>query len=143
MQKKRSSWKTQFQQIENSSQFHEAVRKIFVTDKFFKNLHCFQEVPIKSLAPMYKYNHYADWYIDELGVVLELHGKQHYSMSNFGNKPYEDAVKDFHNIRYRDNLKREAVIKAGYEYREISFKLKAKLTAEKIKQIIFNKKELL
>ena len=82
-----------------------------------------------------------DWYIDELGVVLELHGQQHYKLTNYGNIPYQKAKKNFSNIQYRDNKKKLALKNAGYEYREISYKLQNKLTASKIKDIILSNKE--
>ena len=57
-------------------------------------MNCFQEVPVAALVPSYVYNnHKVDWYIDELGIILEIHGKQHYEMANFGNDPYIDALK--------------------------------------------------
>lgn len=138
MQSTRSKWKNQFQKLSNSSKFHEAVRLILTTDPFFKKLTCFQEVPVSALVPSYRSNQQCvDWYIDELGTVLELHGKQHYEMANFGNIAYEKAKKDFHNIQYRDNSKKQALLEEGIEYREISYKLKSKLNAELLKQIIF------
>jgi len=138
LQQKRTSWKTQYQQIESASDFHEAVRQIFISDPFFKNLNCFQEVPVSALVETYGDNrHHIDWYIDELGTVIELHGEQHYKMTNFGNISYEKAEKAFNQMKYRDNQKKYAIIDAGYEYREINYKLKRKLSSELLKEIIF------
>lgn len=126
-----------YKKIQSSSKFHEAVRKILIEDPFFKNLKCYQEVPVTYLVENYSYsNHHFDWYIEELRTVVELHGKQHYVRSNFGNKPYLESLKDFNNIKYRDNLKKTALENAGYEYREISYKLSNKLTPELLKEII-------
>ena len=126
-----------YKRIESSSKFHESVRKILVEDSFFKNLNCYQEVPVIYLVNSYPYtNHHFDWYIEELRTVVELHGRQHYERSNFGNKAYLESVKDFNNIKYRDNLKKTALQNAGYEYREISYKLSNKLTPELLKEII-------
>ena len=86
--------------------------------------------------PSYVKNHYVDWYIDELGTVLELHGIQHYKMVNFGNTSYDEAMKNFNNIRYRDNLKKTALIDAGFEYREISYKDIKKINPKYLKDII-------
>ena len=141
MQNKRTKWKNQYEVIESSSKFHERIRKIFCEDNFFKGLRCFQEVPVKALVSSYGPNHFVDWYIDELGVVLELHGQQHYKLTNYGNIPYQKAKKNFSNIQYRDNKKKLALKNAGYEYREISYKLQNKLTASKIKDIILSNKE--
>lgn len=138
MQDKRSKWKTQFDLIESASSFHNQLRNIFVNDPFFKHLHCFQEVPVAGLVPSYQYNnHHVDWYIDELGTVIELHGKQHYNIANFGNDPYDKARSNFYQIQYRDNLKKTAIEEAGLEYREISYKLSSKLNAQKLKDILF------
>lgn len=136
MQNKRSQWKTQFNEIESASGFHQYVRKIFALDPFFRNLHCFQEVPIASLVSGYHYNHYVDWYIEELNTTLELHGEQHYKVINFGNKPHEQAQIDLHRIQYRDNLKMTALIEAGYNHKEISYADRDKLCASWLKELL-------
>ena len=138
LQKKRTKWKRQFRRIGSSSLFHETVRKIFVEDTFFKNLSCYQEVPVVDLVDGYSNGrHHVDWYIDELNTVLELHGEQHYAMVNYGNLPFGDAARSFKQIQQRDQQKKQALIIAGYEYREISFKEKKRINAELLKQIIF------
>jgi len=140
LQNKRSKWKNQFQEISSSSNFHEKIRFILKEDPFFRNLSCFQEVPVSALVPSYKNNqHCIDWYIDELGIIIELHGGQHYSMVNYGNIPYEKAMKRFYNIRYRDNEKKLALTLAGYEYVEISYKLSNKIDAALLKELLFEK----
>lgn len=136
MQNKRSKWKNQYQQIESASKFHESVRQIFCTDSFFKSLKCFQEVPVKALVPSYGPNHYVDWFVDELGVVVELHGAHHYKVTNFGNVPYHKAVSDFNDIKYRDNAKKTALLDAGFDYREISYKYYNKLNPSLLKNIL-------
>jgi hypothetical protein len=137
----RSIWKNQYFHYENASNFHNKVREIFITDKFFKQLNCFQEVPVKDLAPSYPNRYDAvDWYIDELSVILELHGKQHYQMQSFGSKDsYANQVKAFNNIKFRDNRKKTFLLNANYTYIEISYKDKNKLTAEYLKNLILNK----
>ena len=94
------------------------------------------------LVPSYKHNsHKVDWYIDELGIIIEVHGKQHYEFANFGNEAYMDAFKNFNNIKYRDNLKKTALLEAGYEYREINYKVAKSITADILKEIIFGDQE--
>jgi hypothetical protein len=138
LQNKRSQWKNQYFEIESASILHNNLREIFISDNFFKNLKCFQEVPVAALVPSYKHNsHKVDWYIDELGIVIEVHGKQHYQMQNFGNSPYMDALKDFNNIRYRDNMKKSALIDAEYQYVEIHYKIAKKINAKILKELIF------
>ncbi len=139
MQNKRSQWKNQFFEIESASSLHNKVREIFISDSFFKNLKCFQEVPVAALVEGYKYrNHKVDWYIDELETIIEIHGKQHYEMANFGNLPYMEALVQHNNIKYRDNMKKTALLNAGYEYREINYKTTKKLNGELIKKIILS-----
>jgi hypothetical protein len=127
-----------FKIIGSSSQFHESIRQILLSDSYFKNLKCYQEVPVIYLVKEYQYsNHHIDWYIEELRTVIELHGKQHYKRTNFGNKPYLESVKDFNNIKYRDNLKKTAILNAGYEYIEIPYTLAKKINPKMLKEIIF------
>lgn len=127
-----------YKTISTSSKFHEKLRSIFIEDAFFKNLKCYQEVPVSFLIENYHTNrHHFDWYIEELRTVIELHGKQHYKRSNFGNKAYLESVMDFNNIKDRDNTKKTAAIQAGYEYVEIPYNLENKMTAEFLKKLIF------
>jgi len=94
-------------------------------------------VPVSGLVTSYSNNqHCIDWYIDELGMILELHGKQHYQITNYGNAPYEKVTKDFYNMRYRDNAKKQALLEAGFEYREINYRLEPKLNAKLLKDIL-------
>ena len=136
----RSQWKNQYFEYPNASKFHNQIRSIFITDKFFKQLNCFQEVPLSSLVQNYPNNMDAvDWYIDELNTVLELHGKQHYQMQSFGSK---DSVfnqrKNFFNIKFRDNRKKTFILNANINYIEISYKDISKLNAEYLKKLRLN-----
>jgi hypothetical protein len=133
----RSKWKNQFHIIEGNSNFHEEVRKILSTDPFFSKLRCFQEVPVQDICPKYSNkSHRFDWYIEELGIVLELHGRQHYQFSNRGNIQYEQAQRDFYKGRARDGEKQVAAEEAGHTYRVISYKEYGKLTADRLKKLI-------
>lgn len=130
MPQPKSKWVNQYTK-NHSSKFHEQLRQIFITDPFFINLSCYQEVQVSSLVPGYSNNqHCVDWYIEEFRLVVELHGTQHYKRSNFGNTSYEESVKAFNNIKYRDNLKKTALLEAGYEYLEIPYKDKDKVNAK-------------
>jgi very-short-patch-repair endonuclease len=96
---------------------------------------------VSSLVPAYPNNRdCVDWYIDELNIVLELHGKQHYQMQSFGSK---DSVfnqkKNFYNIKFRDNRKKTSLLNANINYIEISYKDKSKITADYLKNLILNK----
>ena len=138
MVNKRSSWYNQFHLYPNASKFHNDVREILRTDNFFKNLHCYQEVPVKSLVETYPNNKdCVDWFIDEYNIIIELHGKQHYEQVLFGYKSFYEAKKDFHNIQYRDNRKKNFLVDSGYNYVEISYKEAKKLSPEFLKKKIF------
>ena len=133
----RNSWKTQFEQIGSSSQFHETVRNIFRTDPYFKRLKCFQEVNVRDLVPDYEHhNHHYDWYVEELNMVIELHGRQHYHVTNFGDLSAAAAKKNFRNMQARDNMKKYAATSAGYFYVEIPYTLKNKLNNETLKELL-------
>ena len=133
----RHKWKNQFQIIEGNSKFHEEVRKIFVSDSFFSKLRCFQEVPVKDLCPTYpSSSHRFDWYIEDLNMIIELHGQQHYAFSNRGNIQYEDAQRAFLKGKVRDHDKQTAITDQGLVYKIISYKEYGKLTAEKLKDIL-------
>jgi len=133
----KNRWKTQFQTVPSRSKFHESVQEIFCTDRFFKGFRCYQEVSVADIVEDFgdrrmKY----DWYIEDLGVVLELHGAQHYKCVTFGKVSYETAQQQFANIKHRDALKKQAAISAGYTYVEVPYKLAKKLTPELLKTLI-------
>lgn len=134
----KGSWKNQFFLYENASDFHNKLRDIFCTDSYFKQLQCFQEVPMSSLVTEYPNNNDAvDWYIESLRLVIELHGEQHYRPVSFANQSYAEKMTNYHNIVYRDNRKKTYLLDNGYMYIEIPYKLKSKLNAEMLKQIIY------
>lgn len=114
--------KTQFTHLESSSSYNETIRKIFCEDPFFSHLRCFQEVPVAELVEGYHNPyHKMDWFIKELGIVIEVHGQQHYKPVNFTGASWLHAKRDFHEIVHRDNEKKFAVEQAGYIYVEIPF----------------------
>jgi hypothetical protein len=100
-------------------------------------MRCFQEVPVAALVPEYGNTlHCVDWYIEELATVVEVHGKQHYVETNFGNTSAEDSRKAFNRMRFRDNLKKTALEEAGYEYREIDYKTAKRLSPADLRRIV-------
>ena len=136
---KRSGWLDQYHLYPNASKFHNTVRGFFIIDSYFKNLKCYQEVPVKGLVPDYPNNYDAvDWFVDELNTVIELHGKQHYEKVMFGKKSFYESEQDFKKIQFRDNRKKTFLIEAGYNFVEISYKEAKNLTPEYIKNKIFN-----
>lgn len=136
--KSKATWKNQFFLYESASDFHNSIRDIFCTDSYFKQIQCFQEVPVVYLVNNYDSNQEAvDWYIESYNLVIELHGNQHYKATGFGNMSYSEKQVSFNNIRYRDNKKKTALINANYNYLEIPYKLKDKLNADFLKQLIY------
>lgn len=133
----RSRWTDQFKALGNQSKFHEKVRAILRADALLRGFKCYQEVPVKDLCEDYPDNHFFDWYIEELGVVVELHGAQHYKVVNRGNVSYEQAQKDFQGIQQRDKQKKAAALAAGLQYVEISYKEYPKLSAARFKELLF------
>lgn len=131
------SWKTQYTYIPNASKFHNKVKDIFCTDSLFKNLTCYQEVPVSELVEYDNNQQRYDWYIEEINTVIELHGAQHYKLVNYGNIGYDDAMINFKNMQKRDSRKKYAAIEAGYKYVEISYKHYSKLDAALLKKLIF------
>lgn len=132
----RSRWRNQFQLSDSASKFHNKVGRIFATDKLFKNLKCYQEVPVKDLVDGYDKNHFFDWYVEDLNTIVELHGAQHYKAVNFGDSSYEEVQRTFKNLQARDTKKKVAATSAGYEYVAISYKEYAKLTARRLQGLI-------
>ena len=133
----KSRWTDQFCELPNQSKFHEKVRRIMVADQLLRGFKAYQETPVKDLCPGYEYNHFFDWYIQELNTVLELHGAQHYKVVNYGNVSYEQAQRNFTGIQSRDKQKKAAALAANYKYIEISYKEYPKLNAIKLKQLLF------
>lgn len=71
------------------------------------------------------------------GIIIELHGIQHYKAQGFGNIGYEEKMKNFISQKNRDSSKKESAIAAGFKYIEISYKEENKLDAEYFKKLIF------
>ena len=137
----KNHWANQFQSLSNQSNFHEGVRHIFQTDPFFSHLTCYQEVPVQDLIPeYYSKQHRFDWYIEELNIVLELHGEQHYKPTNFGSMSYEQVQREFADGRRRDQLKQEAALEANFKYVSLSYKEINKLTGTYLKSILLESK---
>lgn len=136
----KTQWVDQFHELPNQSNFHETVRTILRTDPWFKNLRCYQEVPVIDLVPDYSSSqHRFDWYIEELATVLELHGEQHYKATAFGAMSYEEKNRAFADGQMRDQLKREAAEDHDFKYRAISYKEISKLTGPYLKTLLLQR----
>ena len=131
-------WMNQFVKLESASKFHNKVREIFATDPVFANFSCYQEINVCDLVEGYYVgNHHYDWYIEELNTVVELHGQQHYKVTNWGDKTVEEAERAFYRMKNRDSMKKAAAERAGYNYIEISYKEYKNLDSERLRELIF------
>ena len=118
----RNKWKNQFQIIDSSSNFHLKLRNIFIEDTFFSQLRCYQEVPVVDLIPEYPNpNHRYDWFIEDLNYIIELNGKQHYKLTNYGGISYAQSLRALRLYQARDIQKRDAAIQASFNYLIISY----------------------
>lgn len=122
-------YKNQYTQLPNTSKFHEEFRQLAITEPKLKHLQCYQEVAVQDLVPMYEYkNHHFDWFIKELDLIVELHGKQHYKLTNYGNISADDMLVNFRNLQFRDGLKALAAKTLNYGYVAIPYTYYGKLS---------------
>lgn len=133
----RSRWTDQFSELPNQSKFHEKVRQILCND-WWRNYRAYQEVPVAEVCDYYDNRHRFDWYIPDLNLVIELHGQQHYHLTNRGNVGAAQAERDFKEGRARDHMKKLAAEEAGYKYVEISYKEYTKLDSQRLKELALN-----
>ena len=82
-------------------------------------------------------SHRFDWYLEDLGIVLELHGRQHYVFTNRGSIAHNKAMDQHIKAQIRDDEKKLAAIESGLEYKVISYKLYKKLSTQKLHTILF------
>lgn len=135
---KRHQWKNQFKQLPNQSNFHEKVRLLLQKHPILKRFNCYQEINVTEIIPTYEfYNHHYDWYIEDLGVVLELHGQQHYKVVNYGNLSYDEAQRNFYRMKDRDNSKKTAAENQGFKYVEIPYNEYNKLDQSVLDRYLF------
>lgn len=136
----KNKWADQFTQLPNQSNFHELIRTLCRQDTFLKGIHCYQEVPVIDLIPDYPSSqHRFDWYLEELNIVLEVHGAQHYKPTSFGAQSFEKKQAAFKDGQNRDNMKQAAAIEAGFKYLCISYKDIGKLDITYFKNLLFKR----
>lgn len=134
----RSRWANQFKELSNSSKFHLRIRELLAADSLFSSIRCYQEVPVTDLCPNYPNpSHRFDWYIEDLDLIIELHGEQHYKVTNRGNVGRAQAEREFRRGQGRDMAKKQAAEEAGYTYLEIPYKMLKKLNPETLRSLIF------
>ena len=100
---------------QNKSRLHQKVGQI-LNSPTFSSYRIYQEYPVNKLNPTYKNKKDRfDWVIDDLMIVIECHGAQHYNNSLFnGNNGLLYR-------KYKDMNKAAAAASAGYTYIEIPY----------------------
>jgi hypothetical protein len=82
----------------------------------------YQEYPVSRVNPLFLDNSmHFDWVIPKLKIVIEIHGNQHFIPTAFDGD-YDKAIENFGELQYRDRIKKEAALEAGYIYLEIPYK---------------------
>jgi very-short-patch-repair endonuclease len=81
-------------------------------------------------------SHRVDWYLEDLNLVLELHGKQHYQVENFGGEEWERAHWRFVQGASRDTEKQVALEQAGYLYRVMGPTKASSLTSQLLREVL-------
>jgi hypothetical protein len=81
----------------------------------------FQEVPLKDLVEDYSGTMRVDWYIEDLNVCIELHGKQHYEQTSFGSESKLTSNFNWVASKERDSIKKGLLKEAGYIFIEIPY----------------------
>ena len=132
----KTHWRDQYKFLKYQSKFHERIRQLFITSLPFKNFRCYQELQLKDLVPDCNRNYEIDWYIQELNTILELHGKQHYEATNFGNIDYHTNERNFYRSRERDNDKMNIALDAGFFYAILPYNLEKNITAASLMKLI-------
>lgn len=93
----------------------------------------YQEYPVSRINSSYVSNaHKFDWVILDLRVVIECHGKQHYEATDFSGKAEDGGLSAFNDLRYRDRIKKQAALDAGYIYIEIPYTDEKKIDSKYI-----------
>ena len=88
----------------------------------FSGYKIMEEYPVKKLNPTFSSGrHKFDIVILDLQVVLELHGEAHYQVVDFGSEGNEKALDNYYAGKYRDKIKAQACVDAGFTYVEIPY----------------------
>lgn len=113
----------QYKYREGTSKLHKAVGELLRTSETFSGYEAYQEYPVNRVNKDYpESSHHFDWVIPKLMLVIECHGKQHYTPVAFDGD-MDAAMQNFHDLQRRDKFKKEAAIAAGFTYVEVPYTL--------------------
>jgi len=103
----------------SSSKRHKLVGTILKSSSYFSHMRIKEEVRVSDLVLDFPDNRKRiDWFIKDLGLVIEVHGEQHYKPVAFGGR---DAKAEYIKQIHRDIEKQSALENAGYLFLEIPF----------------------
>src|SRR3990167_6834575 len=109
----------QFEYRDSASSLHKAIGEILRNSEVFKYHECYQEYPVNRVNNLYpESSHHYDWVIPKLKIVVEGHGKQHYSPVAFDGDA-QAAVSRYHEQKRRDKAKKKAALDANYIFIEV------------------------
>lgn len=106
-----------------ASKRHKKVGELLDSIPLTANMQKKEEVSVKELVPSFPGGRKKiDWYVKELKLVIEVHGRQHYEPVAFGNRG--DAKFQYGKQVRHDIDKQNALLGAGYLYLEIPYWIK-------------------
>jgi len=113
----------QYSYKENASRLHKKIGEVLRNkNSVFAPFKIYQEYPVSKINTSYKNNrHKFDWVILDLFIVIEGMGEQHTKPSTFGGISKEQAEENFIDQKYRDTVKMDAAIEAGFTYLSIPY----------------------
>lgn len=129
--RRRNKWKDKFFEKPDASRMHAKVQEI-LKEGTFKNLSCYQEVPVSELVENTKDILYVDWFVEAFNLIIELHGIQHYKPTSFSREGKLKRDINFIASHNRDENKKTLLEGAGYLFIEIPYTDESKLSEEYI-----------
>lgn len=131
----KAKWKGKLHKYPEASRIHNRVRELMLSGRFLF-YRAFQEVPLKDLVENYNGGMRVDWYVEDLNLVIELHGKQHYEQTSFGAESKLTSNFNWIASKDRDSNKKGLLQDAGYLFVEIPYSDESILTQEYLLQKI-------
>jgi hypothetical protein len=110
----------QYEYRKSASSLHKKVGDCLRGSPLFDKYQIYQEYPVTRINPEYQdTSHHFDWVIPDLFLVIEVHGEQHRTPTDFSGKQEDGGILEFHRLIARDTAKRMACVEAGWTYIEL------------------------
>lgn len=117
---------------QNASKGHKKIGELLRSGPF-AGFKIYQEYPVQKVNKTFKDGRcHFDWVILDLQVVIEVHGEQHYKSVRWGNITEEEAQENLRATKYRDSIKEDAAIQAGFGYVVVKHDELEKITTEQL-----------